>query len=109
MTAGSPESLSIPEVAAPVRVERVSVRLHLNVAPDGDLGGINQPSRNRTRALRVRASQYSEAPLASSEPLPVSIYDPGSGLMRMTALRPSPERVPEGHPRYDGDSMPSHG
>ena len=100
MTAGSPESLSIPEIAAPVRVERVSVRLHLKVALDGDLGGINQPSPHRT----LRVSQYREAPCASSKPVPVSIYDPDSGLIRMTTLRPSTERVSEDHPtfRYAG-------
>src|SRR5258708_9395380 len=99
MSAGQLESLSILEVSVPVRGERVSVRLLLNVALDGSLGGINQPRHQRLRTLRVRTSYYSKAPLTPSEPVPVSICDPGSGLLRMTALRPLPERVPEAH-RY---------
>jgi hypothetical protein len=38
MSVGSPEPLSRFEIAAPVWVERVSVRLHLYVAPNGDIG-----------------------------------------------------------------------
>jgi hypothetical protein len=44
MTAGRLEALSILDVFAPVRVERVSVQLHLGVPPDGSLREINQPS-----------------------------------------------------------------
>lgn len=96
MAAVSPESLPRLEVAAPVRVERVGVRHHLYVAQDGYIGGISQPDRIRTRSLRVRTSQNSEVPLAS-EAVPVPIYDPGAGLVRMPSRCPSPERLPECH------------
>ena len=53
MFAGQLESLSILEVSVPVRGERVSVRLHLNVSLDGSLGGINQPRHQRRAGVRV--------------------------------------------------------
>jgi hypothetical protein len=62
MQASSPEPLSSFEVAAPVQVERVCVRFHLDVAPDGDFGWIYQPNLSRARTLRFRASHHSEAP-----------------------------------------------
>jgi hypothetical protein len=68
---GSPKSLSRLEVATPQWVERVGVRLHLHVAPDGDIGGVNQPNDIRTRPLRVRTSQCSKVPLAFPEQVPV--------------------------------------
>jgi hypothetical protein len=71
MAAGSPESLSRLEVATPQWVERVGVRLHFHVAPDGDIGGVNQPNDIRTRPLRVRTRQCSKVPLALSETVPV--------------------------------------
>ena len=71
MAAGSPESLSRLEVATPQWVERVGVRLHFHVAPDGDIGGVNQPSDIRARLLRVRTSQCSKVPLALPETVPV--------------------------------------
>ena len=89
------ESLSILEVSAPVRVERVSVQLHLNVSPYGSFAGISQPSHHRAIALCVRASEYSERPPASSKPMPVSLCDPASGLIWMAVFCPSPEREPE--------------
>jgi len=57
MAVGSSESLSRLEVATPQWVERVGVRLHLHVAPDGDIGGVNQPNDIRTRPLRARTRQ----------------------------------------------------
>jgi len=71
MAVGSPESLSRREVATPQWVERVGVRLHLHIAPDSNIGGVNQPNYIRTRPLRVRTSQYSKVPLALSETVPV--------------------------------------
>jgi hypothetical protein len=73
MVVGSPESLSRLEVATPQWVERVGVRLHLHVATDGDIGGVNQPNDIRTRLLRGRTSQCSKVPLALSETVPVPI------------------------------------
>jgi len=71
MAVGSPEPLSRLEVATPQWVERVGVRLHLHVAPDGDIGGVNQPNDIRTRPLRMRTRQCSKVPLALSETVPV--------------------------------------
>ena len=96
MPAGSPEPLDDVEVGAPVQVERVSFRLDLDVAPDGDLVGLT----SRTSAERGRCA-FEPAITAKHQvrhpSVPVSIYDPGSGLGRMPALCPSPERVPEDH------------
>jgi flavin-dependent dehydrogenase len=85
MCAAHLESLSILEVSAPVWVERVSVRFHFNVSCDGSLGGINQPRHHRTRTLRVRVSKYSEAPLTSAEPVPVSGTAAALTLRRYTS------------------------
>ena len=54
MRASSPRPLSSFEVVAPVQVERVWVRFHLDVPPDGDLDWIHQPNLSRARTLRFR-------------------------------------------------------
>ena len=60
MAVGSSESLSRLEVATPQWVERVGVRLHLHVAPDGDIGGANQPSDTAGSAHSFRVEQSSK-------------------------------------------------
>jgi hypothetical protein len=97
MRTGLLESLPRLEVSAPLRIERVSIRLQLDVPPDGSLAGINQPSFPRRRPLRILTSGCSEAPPSPSKPMPVPFYDPGVGLVWMAELRPSPEQVPEDH------------
>src|ERR1700689_5204380 len=57
--ASSPEPLSSLEVAAPVQVERVSVRFHFDVAPDGDFGWVHQPN------LAILAQRIEKVKLAA--------------------------------------------
>ena len=71
MVAGSPESLSRLEVATPQWVERVGVRLHLHGAPDGDIGGVNQPNDIRTRLLRMRTVAFNRSITPSAKGSPV--------------------------------------
>ncbi len=100
MCAGLLEFLARLEVAAPARIERIGIRLYLDMPSDRSLAGIDQPDCQRTRLLRVGPGKCSEAPFPPAKLVPVSLRDPGRRLVRMAVLRPSPERLPEDHPCF---------
>ena len=93
------EFLASLEVAAPLWVERISIRLHLDVPFDGYLSGIYQIRHHGAALPRFRTGYDSEVS-SRSKPMPVSVHDPGSGLLRVPTLRPSPERLPDDHLRF---------
>jgi hypothetical protein len=97
---GSPEPLSRLEVAAPQWVERVSVRLHLHVAPDGDIGGVNQPNLIRARTLRVREQPVQRSTTCVAQTVPVPMYDPGRDLFGCLRASPIARASARGHSHF---------
>ena len=93
------EFLARPEVAAPVWIERISVRLHLDLLFDRYLSGVYQIRHHGATLPRFRTCHDSEVS-SRSKPMQVSVCDPGGGLLRVPTLRPSPERLPDDHLRF---------
>ena len=77
-------------VGIPFRIERIVVRLHLDMPSDRDVGCFEQPNALSTRRFHEPVDEH---PGSSVDRGPITVLDPLQALVSVSSLCPTPQGV----------------